>query len=175
MFDLRYHVASLAAVFIALIIGILVGVGLAGSGVTKNAELNRVKLQNAGLQSDLTQARAQVKDLGRNQKEFQLSYPALMTGRLTGMHVAVLFVGPIDVSLRGAIEKTLTDAGAQPPVRIRALKVPIDAQAIDTILFAHAAYVKYVGDDKLGALGRALAGEFTLGGATPLWTLLSRN
>jgi len=31
------------------------------------------------------------------------------------------------------------------------------------------------GDDKLGALGRALAAEFTLGGATPLWTLLSRN
>ncbi len=34
MFDLRYHVASLIAVFLALIIGILVGVGLAGSGVT---------------------------------------------------------------------------------------------------------------------------------------------
>ena len=31
----------------------------------------------------------------------------------------------------------------------------------------------YVGNDKLGALGRALAAEFTLGGATPLWTLLS--
>ena len=29
MFDLRYHVASLAAVFLALIIGILVGAGLA--------------------------------------------------------------------------------------------------------------------------------------------------
>ena len=39
MFDLRYHVASLAAVFIALIVGILVGVGLAGSGVTKEADL----------------------------------------------------------------------------------------------------------------------------------------
>ena len=39
MFDLRYHVASLAAVFVALIIGILVGVGLAGSGVTNKADL----------------------------------------------------------------------------------------------------------------------------------------
>ena len=28
MFDLRYHVASLAAVFVALIVGILIGVGL---------------------------------------------------------------------------------------------------------------------------------------------------
>jgi hypothetical protein len=40
-------------------------------------------------------------------------------------------------------------------------------------LFAQRPFVKYVGDDKLGLLGRALASEFTLGGATPLWTLLS--
>ena len=30
MFDLRYHVASLAAVFLALVIGILVGVAMSG-------------------------------------------------------------------------------------------------------------------------------------------------
>jgi len=30
MFDLRYHVASLAAVFVALLIGILVGVAMSG-------------------------------------------------------------------------------------------------------------------------------------------------
>ena len=33
MFDLRYHVTSLAAVFIALLIGILVGVALASHGL----------------------------------------------------------------------------------------------------------------------------------------------
>ena len=32
MFDLRYHVASLAAVFLALVIGILVGVGISDTG-----------------------------------------------------------------------------------------------------------------------------------------------
>ena len=173
MFDLRYHVASLAAVFIALIIGILVGVGLAGSGVTSKADLRAAKLQNERLAASLAQAHAQNKDLSRIQKEFQLAYPALMANRLAGMNVAVLFVGQKDDGILGAIDKTLGDAGAAPPVRIRALKVPIDAQAIDTVLFKHAAYVKYVGDDKLGTLGRALAGEFTLGGATPLWTLLN--
>jgi hypothetical protein len=30
--DLRYHVASLSAVFLALIVGILVGVGISGRG-----------------------------------------------------------------------------------------------------------------------------------------------
>src|ERR671915_234668 len=42
MFDLRYHVASLAAVFVALLIGILVGVGLTGKvDDAEKAELRR--------------------------------------------------------------------------------------------------------------------------------------
>ena len=38
MFDLRYHVASLAAVFLALIIGIVVGVGISGKGFVSDSE-----------------------------------------------------------------------------------------------------------------------------------------
>lgn len=38
MFAFRYHVASLAAVFLALIIGILVGVGLSSDGFHKESE-----------------------------------------------------------------------------------------------------------------------------------------
>ena len=173
MFDLRYHVASLAAVFIALIIGILVGVGLAGSGVTKDAELKGVKFQNAQLTASVEQQQSQIEALARTQKAFQLAYPALMANRLTGKRVAVLFIGPVDAKLSGAIERTLIDAGAEPPLRLRAISVPIDSQALGSALFARPAFLKYVGDDKLGLLGRALASEFALGGETPLWTLLS--
>jgi len=38
MFDLRYHVASLTAVFLALVIGILVGVGIADRGLVDRAK-----------------------------------------------------------------------------------------------------------------------------------------
>ena len=38
MFDLRYHVASLAAVFLALLIGILVGVGISDRGLVDRAK-----------------------------------------------------------------------------------------------------------------------------------------
>ena len=38
MFDLRYHVASLAAVFLALVVGILIGVGLTTQGVISTSE-----------------------------------------------------------------------------------------------------------------------------------------
>jgi hypothetical protein len=42
MFDFRYHVASLAAVFFALVIGILVGVALASHGLG-NTERDRLQ------------------------------------------------------------------------------------------------------------------------------------
>ena len=68
MFDLRYHVASLAAVFVALIVGILVGVGLAGSGVNK-ADLSLMRLQrdNALLQ----QRERQVNDVLHENEELR--------------------------------------------------------------------------------------------------------
>ena len=47
MFDLRYHVASLAAVFLALVIGILVGVGLTRGGFVSKAERGALQAQAA--------------------------------------------------------------------------------------------------------------------------------
>lgn len=173
MFDLRYHVASLAAVFVALIIGILVGVGLSGSGVTKNAELKNVKLENARLNSQLRQTNTQLKSLNRTESAFEQAYPALMANRLAGKRIALLFVGPVNGGIAGAIERTLSDAGAPPPLRIRAVSVPVRPDQLDSVLFAHKQFVQYVGNDKLTALGRALGSEFTLGGQTPLWNLLT--
>ena len=44
MLDFRYHVASLAAVFFALVLGIVVGVGISGRGFVDKSE--RQKLEN---------------------------------------------------------------------------------------------------------------------------------
>src|SRR6185312_14365836 len=48
MFDLRYHVASLAAVFLALIIGILVGVGISDRGLVDSAKTKFLQDEVAG-------------------------------------------------------------------------------------------------------------------------------
>ena len=53
MFDLRYHVASLAAVFLALVIGILVGVGI--SDPVDNAKTGLLEREVASLQKQLDQ------------------------------------------------------------------------------------------------------------------------
>ena len=52
MFDLRYHVASLTAVFVALVIGILVGVGLSGKGFVNDAERTNLTGQIADLRHE---------------------------------------------------------------------------------------------------------------------------
>ena len=48
MFDLRYHVASLAAVFLALVIGILLGVGISGRGLVDKSELLHRRAEELG-------------------------------------------------------------------------------------------------------------------------------
>ena len=108
MFDLRYHVASLAAVFVALIVGILVGVGLAGSGVTKKADLRFAQDQRDRTPSAQRDAAlAQVSQLKETQKAFELAYPALMDDLLAGKRIGVLFVGSVDGGVNQAIDRTL--------------------------------------------------------------------
>jgi hypothetical protein len=176
MFDLRYHVASLAAVFVALIVGILVGVGLAGSGVTKEADLRVARSQRDDAQRDLDAAKAQLQEQAKTQKAFEIAYPRIMESLLIGKRFAVLFVGPRDGSISQAIEDTFSDAGAAPSAREISLSVPVDAQNLDNVLFNKGPqFVKYVGNDKLESLGDALGTEFASGGQTPLWRVLGRQ
>jgi len=175
MFDLRYHVASLVAVFVALIVGILVGVGLAGSGVNKT-DLSLARAQRNKAQSDAAQAQAQVSEMQKTQKAFQLAYPAVMRNLLTDRHIGVLYVGSVDSGVNKSIADTLQDAGAGPATRMVSLSVPVDAQNIDSVLFGKGQkFVKYVGNDKLESLGNALGTEFAAGGQTPLWKALGRQ
>jgi hypothetical protein len=175
VFDLRYHVASLAAVFFALVIGILVGVALASHGL---GNTERKRLERAVDDANARAARAanQVATLsqdGQADSAFvEKAYDAVMTDRLQGKRVAVLFVGSVDGGVLKAINRTLTDGGAAPRLRLRAVTVPLDDSAIDGILNRRPQLASYAGADKLDDLGRELADEFVLGGDTPVWDAL---
>ena len=173
MFDLRYHVASLAALFIALILGIVIGVGLSGSGVTKESDLRLARTQRDRYAADLDSAQTQLDALRKRVGVFDSAYPFVVHNRLPGSRIAVLYIGQIDGDIARAVDTTLSDAGTRPPVRVVSLKVPLDVRAVDKVLAAAGPDVtKYVGDDQLGALGSALAREFVNGGETPLWRAL---
>jgi hypothetical protein len=176
MFDLRYHVASLAAVFVALIVGILVGVGLTGSGVTKKADLRLAQAQRDKAETQRDAAQAQVKELQKTEKAFELAYSDVMRNLLPNKRIAVLFVGPRDGGVNQAIENTLRDADAKPVVRMISLSVPVNPQNLDGVLFDKGSqFVKYAGNDKLESLGNALGSEFATGGQTPLWKALGKQ
>lgn len=175
MFDLRYHVASLAAVFFALVIGILVGVALASKGLG-NTERDR-------LQADLRRAQNSADVLGSQldalreesaaDAEFvKKTYGVVMADRLRGKKVAVLFVGPADPALRSRIGQALEDAGAGETLRLRALEVPISEAALDKRLARRPFLAGYAGDGNLDELGQALGQEFVAGKDTPLWNAL---
>src|SRR5689334_791719 len=141
MFDLRYHVASLAAVFIALVIGILVGVALASHGLG-NAERKKLESELHSAQSRIDALNGTIEG-DRADAEFAgAAYDAVMANRLQGERVALLFVGPVNSTIRSAVGKTLADTGAS-LLRMRAIDVPVDAAKIEGILTKRPALASY--------------------------------
>jgi Copper transport outer membrane protein, MctB len=177
MFDLRYHVASLAAVFLALVIGILVGVGISSGGFVQKGERRILNAEIDRLERSLDAARARTGDLSRAQRAaatyVQESYPMLMADRLATRRVALVFVGAVDAEVRDLVERTLVDAGAGATLRMRALRVPIDTEVLGGLLDGRPALARYGRPDAARDLGRRLAQELVRGGRAPIWRLLS--
>jgi hypothetical protein len=173
VFDLRYHVASLAAVFLALILGILVGVGISRSGFVSESERLNLEAQIARLRSELKDARRDVQRHESAEAFVDETYPAVMAGRLDGRGIAVVFVGSVDGELRNDVEDTLTRAGGR-RLRLRAVKVPLDMPELEAALPADTGAVQVRGREHLDDLGRLLGEEVVIGGSTPLWDSLAQ-
>jgi hypothetical protein len=177
MFDLRYHVASLTAVFVALVIGILVGVGLSGKGFVNDAERANLTERIADLQHQRDAANASLDAATRRARALDdfadAAYPTVVPGRLEGKKVAVLFVGDVDQGVSFAVDKGVRDAGGT-VVRTRSISVPFDEKAIQEGLLGEPTFRRYIGPEHIADLGDALAKELALGGKTPLWDALGK-
>ena len=176
MFDLRYHVASLAAVFVALVIGIFVGVGLSGRGFVNDAERKNFEARIDELRSDRDSAVARAAIAQRRGKALDdfadTTYASLVRRRLAGTAVGVVFVGSVDQGLAGTIRRTVADAGGR-VVRLRALRVPLDPEAVDQALRTDPDTRALAGPDRRTQLGAELARELVAGGQTPVLDRLS--
>ena len=177
MFDLRYHVASLAAVFVALLIGILVGVGLTGK--VDDAEKNELRRRAAAAESQLQSINEQQATASRESNALRrlgmLGYPLLMDDRLRDRRVALLFVGPADETVQSSVATALEDAGARGLARMRALNLPVDQDRFDRALAGRASLARYQGPERLSELGRLLAQELVVGGDAEAWDALSTD
>jgi hypothetical protein len=177
MFDLRYHVTSLAAVFIALLIGILVGVALASHGLG-NSERKSLEDDVRRAQNSVDKLQVTVASLQQEKRAdsnfVDDTYNALMTDRLKDKRVAVLYVGALKHPIQSDIATAIKDAGGGTPTRLYAVQVPIDAAAIEKRLGNSPALVKYAGTDHLRQLGQQLGRAFVDGGNMPIWSALHK-
>ncbi len=177
MFDLRYHVASLAAVFVALLLGIFVGVGLSGRGFVSDAERENLQAQIDALRAERDSAVAQVASADRrgvDLDEFaKTTYPELVAGMLQGKTVGIVFVGSIDQGLAGTVRRSVGDAGGRVAL-VRALRVPLDPEATDAALRAETDTRELAGAANRERLGRELARELVTPGPNPVFDQLAR-
>lgn len=171
MSDLRYHVASLAAVFLALVLGIVVGVGLSGSGLVEEGERRNLNAQIAALRNDLDDANRRIVELEQDRvasaEVSRVAYPVLMRGRLDGLTVGRVFVGQVDEETLRAVDRAVGDAGGT-SIRLRALRVPLDLRRLAQA--ARRGPFRQLGVEELG---RSLAEEFVAGGAAGTWDAVS--
>ena len=149
----RYHAASLAAVFIALAVGILIGIGLADDVVSTASE----EVESA-LRSDLSAAEERADELqaqlDRDQRFSQQVLTPLLANRLPGQRVALIQFGDvpeeISVDAREAIEASGADLSS-----VATIARPPDLQALSEDLPQRFAKIRRE-PDPVAALGEAI-------------------
>ena len=110
MFDFRYHALSLAAVFLALGIGIVLGVTIGDSLVSETEQSIR-----SSLRGDVSNARDRAERLERELDERNVfidrALAPLVADRLDGERVAVVAFGSLPDDVRGPVEDAVDAAG----------------------------------------------------------------
>jgi hypothetical protein len=169
MFDLRYHVASLAAVFLALAVGIILGVAISGKvrGAEDALNAQRVSELEGQLERQQEVASEDASRLGALETYVERTYTPLMADRLAGESTAVVLFGPVSETVRTAIEATLRDSGGV-SARTVVLDVPLDPERLDDLLTSQEDLIGFAGED-LGSLGEEIGRELVEGvGEDPL-------
>ncbi|HEV8649870.1 MAG TPA: copper transporter [Actinomycetes bacterium] len=117
MINLRYHIVSLVAVFLALAIGIVVG-----STVLKEGTVAVLRTTSNGLIKESEQRRAENKLLDERVRAYEAFgtavLPALARDRLKGRSAVLLDTDRVDDATRKAVEDALKAAGADVDGRI---------------------------------------------------------
>lgn len=114
MFDVRYHIVSLVAVFLALAIGIMLGSSIENRGLLKKQQERLVK----SIEEDIASIRKKNADLQKeidSQKEYEkIILPALIKNKLKERKIALVYFNDAgSQTLKTAVVQTLQQAGAQ--------------------------------------------------------------
>jgi Copper transport outer membrane protein, MctB len=125
VFDYRYHALSLAAVLLALAVGIVIGVAIGDSNLVSSAksgivrdlssEVGTAQRQTAQLRSQLSAEEAFTNAL----------YPIAVHGLLGNRQVGLVFLGNVSDQIQGLVRDAVSQAGGN-VAAVFALREPPD-------------------------------------------------
>ena len=163
MFDYRYHALSLAAVFVALVVGLLLGVAIGDQGLVSSAEDDLRR----NLRSDVSEARQEAADLrgqlDRRRRYEEATFAPLVDGRLSGRRVTLLFLDERSEPIFQHVRDALQPSGGELAFSAT-LRLPLDleglAEAASGTQFADVAE----DPELLRGLGRRVGTQLVRGG-----------
>ena len=125
MFDYRYHALSLAAVLLALAVGVVIGVAIGDSNLVSSAksgivhdlssEVSAAQHQSGQLRAKLSNAEAFANDL----------YPIAVRDQLGGRSIGLVFLGSASDRVDGLVRDAVTQAGGS-LATVVAVREPLD-------------------------------------------------
>jgi Copper transport outer membrane protein, MctB len=129
MFDYRYHALSLAAVLLALAVGIVIGVAIGDSNLVSSAKNGIV----SNLDSEVSGARRQAGELQEklsDEESFANGlYPLAVHDLLGGRSVGLVFLGASSDRADGLVRAAVTQAGGNLTLVV-AVREPLNLTAI---------------------------------------------
>lgn len=129
MFDFRYHALSLAAVLLALAVGVVIGVAIGDSNLVSSAKsgiVHDLSSEVSGAQHQAEQLRSQL----HGEEAFANDlYPIAVHGLLSGTNVGLVFLGPPSNGVNGYVREAVTQAGGDLATVI-AVREPLDLTGI---------------------------------------------
>ncbi len=129
MFDFRYHALSLVSVFLALVLGLLLGVAIGDRGLVSSAERD----VRASLRGDVRKAQRQSEKLRAQLDEqnrfLQEAYPLMVGSRLIGERIGVVALGDVSDDELGNVRDALEQTGGR-LTSVAAVRTPLDLPAL---------------------------------------------
>jgi hypothetical protein len=127
LFTPRYHAISLVAVFLALGIGVVLGVAVGEEGIVSNASRDLEK----SLRGDLDHARSRASDLRRDLRQRRAfereAYPALVGGLLPDWRIGIVAMNKLPSGYVAEVRDAVEPAGASiESVSVMEAPLPLD-------------------------------------------------
>jgi Copper transport outer membrane protein, MctB len=184
MFDYRYHALSLAAVLLALAVGVVIGVAIGDSNLVSSAksgivhdlsaEVSDAQRRSGRLQAQLSAQEAFSNDL----------YPIATHGVLTGRSIGLVFLGGSSNRVNDLVRSAVTQGGGD-LTTVVAVREPLDLAGLahgasgtryealgEAVNSAHS--LTSTGKELLTQFGALVGRQLVAGGALVTQELLSR-